>query len=63
MQLRVYAMYERSRKVLVLLCVCFLVETTTSVTIMWYNFGPGSLNTGIYLVSFALDDRLISVHS
>jgi hypothetical protein len=46
MQLRVYAMYERCRKVLVLLCVCFLLESIAAITILYYNFGPGSVDTG-----------------
>jgi hypothetical protein len=64
MQLRVYAMYERSRQVLVLLGVCFLLEIVASIVIVWFNFGPGSLNTaGMHLVLFVMDDRLISFHS
>ncbi|OJA08460.1 hypothetical protein AZE42_05053 [Rhizopogon vesiculosus] len=48
MHLRVYAMYERRREVLVLLCVCFIVEVMAAVTIVWANFGPGSVKTVDY---------------
>ncbi|KAJ8591999.1 hypothetical protein M405DRAFT_79585 [Rhizopogon salebrosus TDB-379] len=54
MQLRVYAMYERRRKVLVLLCVCFLLEIIVAITILCYNFGPGSPDTVEYHIDGTL---------
>jgi hypothetical protein len=60
MQLRVYAMYERRRKVLVLLCVCFLLEIIVAITILCYNFGPGSPDTGICILVSTTGNHLIS---
>ncbi|OAX33786.1 hypothetical protein K503DRAFT_492086 [Rhizopogon vinicolor AM-OR11-026] len=48
MHLRVYAMYERRREVLVLLYICFIVEILAAITIVWCNFGPGSAKTVDY---------------
>ncbi|KAH7922418.1 hypothetical protein BV22DRAFT_1048897 [Leucogyrophana mollusca] len=44
MQMRVYAMYMRSKKVLVILLLCFLAEFTAALVILSMNFGIGSLS-------------------
>ncbi|KAH7917713.1 hypothetical protein BV22DRAFT_1052242 [Leucogyrophana mollusca] len=40
MQLRVFAMYHGSKKIGILLGICFLAEIATSTVILWFNIGP-----------------------
>ncbi|KAH7927294.1 hypothetical protein BV22DRAFT_1045530 [Leucogyrophana mollusca] len=42
MQLRVFAMYHGSKKIGILLSICFLAEIATSTAILWLNIGPKS---------------------
>jgi len=42
MQLRIYAMYRRSRQVLVLMITCFLCEIVAIAFIIWQTIGPSS---------------------
>ncbi|KAH7927292.1 hypothetical protein BV22DRAFT_296472 [Leucogyrophana mollusca] len=41
MQLRIFAMYHGSKKIGVLLGICFVAEIVTTAAVLWSNVGPG----------------------